>query len=64
MDASLSKARDLVFQAGTHEDAVRLKFEEWLALVKLRVEFFAEPESAPLAPVFSDREDVGAKKTI
>ena len=27
MDASMSNARDLVFQAGTHEDAIRLKFQ-------------------------------------
>ena len=44
MDASMSNAQDLVFQAGTHEDAVRLKFQDWFALVNPRVEFFAVPE--------------------
>ena len=34
MDTSMSNAQDLVFQAGTHEDAVRLKFQDWFALVK------------------------------
>jgi Ala-tRNA(Pro) deacylase len=47
MDASMSNARDLVFQAGTHEDAIRLRFPDWLALVNPRVECFAEPDHGP-----------------
>lgn len=46
MDASMSNAAELVFQAGTHEDAIRLQLEDWLALVNPRVEFFSEPEHA------------------
>jgi Ala-tRNA(Pro) deacylase len=61
MDASLASVRDLVFQAGTHEDAIRLKYEDWFALVTPRVEFFAVPEHGSSEAVFENREDVGAE---
>jgi Ala-tRNA(Pro) deacylase len=57
MDASMSNSRDLVFQAGTHEDAIRLKFNDWLALVNPRVECFTEPLHASSRAAFTDRED-------
>jgi Ala-tRNA(Pro) deacylase len=63
MDASMSNARDLVFQAATHEDAIRLNFHDWLALVKPRVEFFAEPEHASSPATFADRGDVGTERS-
>jgi Ala-tRNA(Pro) deacylase len=44
MDASISCAHELVFQAGTHEDAICLNFQDWIGLVNPRVEFFSEPE--------------------
>jgi Ala-tRNA(Pro) deacylase len=43
MDRTLETSRDIVFQAGTHCDAVRLHFEDWLRLVNPRVERFSEP---------------------
>jgi Ala-tRNA(Pro) deacylase len=43
MDRSLSVEGDIVFQAGTHEDAVRLKFRDWYDLVRPRVATFTEP---------------------
>jgi Ala-tRNA(Pro) deacylase len=43
MDASLEGADDLVFQAGTHEDAIRLKFRDWARLMRPLVESFSEP---------------------
>jgi Ala-tRNA(Pro) deacylase len=58
MDASMSSLKDLAFQAGTHEDAIRLKFQDWFVLVNPRVEFFAVPEHAAPAAGFEDREDV------
>jgi Ala-tRNA(Pro) deacylase len=61
MDSSMSSVRDLVFQAGTHEDAIRLKFQDWFALVAPRVESFAAPEHARSETGFEDREDVGSK---
>ncbi len=63
MDASMSNARDLVFQAGTHQDAVRLKFQDWLELVNPRVEFFTELEHASSRVDFADREDVGIESS-
>jgi Ala-tRNA(Pro) deacylase len=63
MDASLWSAQDLVFQAGTHEDAIRLKFQDWLTLVGPRVEFFAEPEHASSRAPFEDRSGVGAERS-
>jgi Ala-tRNA(Pro) deacylase len=62
MDASMASVQDLVFQAGTHEDAIRLKFEDWLSLVSPRVEFFAEPEHASSRATFEDRSDVGTER--
>jgi Ala-tRNA(Pro) deacylase len=63
MDASMSHAKDLVFQAGTHEDAIRLKFEVWLALVSPRVESFAVLEHQSSEAAFEDREDMGADRS-
>ena len=43
MDATLSAADDILFQAGTHEDAVLLRFADWQKIVGPRVETFSEP---------------------
>jgi Ala-tRNA(Pro) deacylase len=50
MDSSMSNARELVFQAGTHEDSIRLNYQDWFALLNPRVEFFAVPEHATSEP--------------
>lgn len=47
MDASLEGLDDLVFQAGTHEDAIRLKFRDWARLIRPLVESFTEPDDGP-----------------
>src|SRR6516225_8743505 len=62
MDASMSYARDLVFQAGTHEDAIRMNFQDWLAMVSPRVEFFSEPEHSAAQVTFTDRGDVETER--
>jgi hypothetical protein len=59
MDASLASAETLVFQAGTHEDAIQLNFHDWFALVSPGVGFFSEPEHAGHRASFADREDPG-----
>jgi Ala-tRNA(Pro) deacylase len=41
MDASMQVQGDIVFQAGTHRDAVRMHFEDWFKLVNPRVEQFS-----------------------
>jgi Ala-tRNA(Pro) deacylase len=62
MDASMALAQELVFQAGTHEDAIRLRFQDWLDLVAPRVEFFTVPEHASSEAVFEDREHLGHER--
>jgi Ala-tRNA(Pro) deacylase len=47
MDRTLNVEGDIVFQAGTHEDAVRVSFRDWYELVKPQVATFSEP-AAPL----------------
>jgi Ala-tRNA(Pro) deacylase len=59
MDASLSPPGDLLFQAGTHEDVIRLKSQDWFGLVHPLVGSFTEPEHAAHAHAFTDRGDVG-----
>ena len=44
MDASMLSARGLVLALGTEEDSIRLKFEDWLALVDPGLGFFTEPD--------------------
>jgi len=42
MDKMLETEGDIVLQAGTHRDAVRMKFADWFAAVQPRVEKFTE----------------------
>jgi Ala-tRNA(Pro) deacylase len=41
MDAAMQVQGDIVFQAGTHCDAVRMRFDDWFKLVNPRVEQFS-----------------------
>jgi Ala-tRNA(Pro) deacylase len=59
MDAAMQVEGDIFFQAGTHQDAIRLKYQDWFQLVNPRVEEFSEPENAPFPTDFADREDPG-----
>ena len=43
MDRSLNVEGDILFQAGTHADAVRLNFRDWYNMVKPQVATFSEP---------------------
>jgi len=43
MDRSLTVEGDILFQAGTHEDAVRLSFREWYEMVGPQVASFSKP---------------------
>ncbi len=43
MDSSLTIEGKILFQAGTHADAVRLNFRDWYDLVRPRVAAFSEP---------------------
>ncbi len=44
MDRALNVEGEILFQAGTHEDAVRLNFADWYDLVKPQVATFTAPE--------------------
>lgn len=59
MDASMRSTGDLVFQAGTHEDVIRMEFQDWAGLVRPQVGSFSEPEHAARGHGFTDRGDVG-----
>jgi Ala-tRNA(Pro) deacylase len=43
MDRSLNVEGDIVFQAGTHADAIRLNFGDWYEMVNPQVATFSEP---------------------
>lgn len=58
MDAAMTDATDLVFQAGTHEEVIRLRFVDWFELVRPVVWSFSEPEHAGRRHAFTDRGDV------
>ncbi len=48
MDPSMKRDGDIVFQAGTHTDAVRLNFQDWFQMVKPQVLEFSEvPRATP-----------------
>jgi Ala-tRNA(Pro) deacylase len=43
MDRALKVEGDILFQAGTHQDAVRLNFRDWYEMVNPQVATFSEP---------------------
>src|SRR5262249_57502835 len=43
MDRSMRVPGDIFFPAGTHRDAVRIRFQDWFDLVQPQVESFSEP---------------------
>jgi Ala-tRNA(Pro) deacylase len=46
MDRALNAEGDILFQAGTHHDAVRLNFQDWYELVRPQVAGISMPEFA------------------
>lgn len=47
MDGSLRTTGDILFQAGTHCDAIRMRFDDWFEVVRPRVEMFTLPANEP-----------------
>jgi Ala-tRNA(Pro) deacylase len=43
MDRSLQVAGDILFQAGTHTDAIRVNFRDWYEMVNPQVATLSEP---------------------
>jgi Ala-tRNA(Pro) deacylase len=48
MDTAMQVPGDILFPAGTHCDAVSMRFEDWFRLVNPPVASFSEAEVAPL----------------
>jgi Ala-tRNA(Pro) deacylase len=46
LDESLATDGSILFQAGTHRDAIKLDFADWLKVVNPRIESFSEPTGA------------------
>jgi Ala-tRNA(Pro) deacylase len=62
LDASMPSTGDIVFQAGTHEDVIRLAFQDWFGLVRPCVASFSEPEGGARSHAVTDRGDVGMEE--
>jgi Ala-tRNA(Pro) deacylase len=45
MDVNLPMNGDILIQGGTHRDAIRMRFEDWFAMVNPRVELLSELDS-------------------
>jgi Ala-tRNA(Pro) deacylase len=43
MDRSMQVPGDIVFQAGTHRDAIRLRFDDWFRMAEPFVASFTDP---------------------
>jgi Ala-tRNA(Pro) deacylase len=43
MDASMHVPGDILFPAGTHHDAIRMRFDDWFRMVQPRVGSFSTP---------------------
>ncbi|TBR19161.1 YbaK/EbsC family protein [bacterium] len=50
MDEAMRVDGDIVFNAGTHTDAVRMPFEQWMRRVQPNVGSFSEESGAPRMP--------------
>jgi Ala-tRNA(Pro) deacylase len=48
MDTAMQVAGNILFPAGTHRDAVSMRFEDWFRIVNPPVASFSEAEMAPL----------------
>jgi Ala-tRNA(Pro) deacylase len=59
MDDSMKIDGDVILQAGTHQDTVRLRFQDWYRVVQPRVGSFTELENELGNRMFFDREDIG-----
>lgn len=62
MDRSLQVEGDIVFQAGTHADAVRLNFRDWYELVNPQVATFSEP--ADMTPAGAGCDSLEERKDV
>lgn len=47
MDEALATTGEILFQAGTHQDAIRLDFADWLCVARPQIDSFSEPIGTP-----------------
>lgn len=59
MDESMRVDGPIVIQGGTHQDTIRLVFNDWFEMVRPRVGAFTELDQPTSNQPFIDREDVG-----
>jgi|YelNatPaOPRAMG01_1025707.scaffolds.fasta_scaffold48214_2 Ala-tRNA(Pro) deacylase len=45
IDRSLAKSEEIVFNAGTHTEAIRMKYADYVKLVNPKMASFADPEA-------------------
>ncbi len=45
VDRSLAKSEEIVFNAGTHTEAIRMKYADYVKLVNPKMASFADPEA-------------------
>jgi Ala-tRNA(Pro) deacylase len=57
MDTSMTVDGDILLQAGTHRDVIRMNYKDWFTLVNPRVGAFTEPEESAVPSFPPDRED-------
>lgn len=57
MDFSMKVDGDIVFQGGTHCDAVRLNFNDWLRIVNPRIGSFTHPAGIVSRESFGEKEE-------
>jgi Ala-tRNA(Pro) deacylase len=43
MDGNLRVDGDILIQGGTHRDAIRMRFDDWVKMINPRVELLSEP---------------------
>ena len=58
MDETMSVDGPIVIQGGTHQDTIRLTFNDWFAMVQPRVGTFTELDQQTGNRCFANREDM------
>jgi Ala-tRNA(Pro) deacylase len=49
MDGNLRVGGDILIQGGTHRDAIRMRFDDWIEMVNPRVELLSVPADGGIA---------------
>ncbi len=63
VDRALGQAPDVVFNAGTHTDTIKMRYQDVVALVKPKTGEFGQPFAGPARASKSKRKPKGKKKS-